>query len=109
MEIKCPKGRQVDGGEIMGAASRRKGGRIERELVRLHAETGVHAERVPLSGAAGGSFGGDIRVDGVGTREVKARKGEGLRDAQHRDQVFRNDGKTARPAAADMVIRPRRP
>ncbi|MBM3560734.1 MAG: hypothetical protein FJX53_12850 [Alphaproteobacteria bacterium] len=34
-----------------GRASRRKGDRIERELVARHVVAGVHAERIPLSGA----------------------------------------------------------
>ncbi len=51
----------------------------------------------------------DVAVAQGGTIETAAREREGLRDAQHREQVFRNDGKTAGPTAADMVIRPRRP
>jgi len=35
----------------MSARERAKGARIERELVHLHEEVGVHAERFPLSGA----------------------------------------------------------
>lgn len=35
----------------MGKASRDKGARREREIVELHREIGVRAERVPLSGA----------------------------------------------------------
>jgi Holliday junction resolvase len=35
-----------------GAGSRRKGDRIERELVALHEGIGVHCERYPLSGAS---------------------------------------------------------
>ncbi|OAZ72408.1 hypothetical protein SRCM100623_00947 [Acetobacter pasteurianus] len=35
----------------MGKASRDKGARRERQIVGLHLEAGVHAERVPLSGA----------------------------------------------------------
>jgi hypothetical protein len=35
----------------MGALSRRKGGRVEREIVKLHQKMGLRAERVPLSGA----------------------------------------------------------
>lgn len=64
---------------MSGARHRRKGSRIEREIVNAHREIGVDAERVPLSGAAGGSFKGDviIRLDG-GDRiligECKARK-----------------------------------
>jgi Holliday junction resolvase len=36
----------------MSAARRRKGARVEREIVERHCALGVHAERVPLSGAA---------------------------------------------------------
>jgi Holliday junction resolvase len=35
-----------------GRASRRKGDGIERELVNLHRELGIHCERYPLSGAS---------------------------------------------------------
>ena len=34
---------------------RQKGLRVEREIVALHIAMGVNAERVPLSGSAGGS------------------------------------------------------
>ena len=57
----------------MSAASRRKGNRIERELVELHRRIGIAAERVPLSGAAGGTFAGDLVLPGIGRAEVKAR------------------------------------
>jgi hypothetical protein len=63
----------------MSKSSRAKGGRIERELVNMHKDIGCHAERVPLSGAAGGSFSGDIDVYPFGREsgplvgEVKAR------------------------------------
>ena len=62
-----------------GKSSRDKGMRVEREIVNELKELGVDAERVPLSGAAGGSFGGDITIsadDPIGklVAEVKARK-----------------------------------
>jgi len=60
----------------MGAFSRNKGNRAERELVRLLQAAGFAGERVPLSGAAHGRFGGDVSVPllGVDRRvEVKAR------------------------------------
>ena len=45
----------------------------------LHREAGIEAERVPLSGAAGGSFAGDVIVAGAMRAEVKARaNGEGF-------------------------------
>jgi hypothetical protein len=61
-------------------AQRDKGARIERELVVLHQAIGVHAERVPLSGAAryqGGSHDVDVYAFGRAAAplvtEVKAR------------------------------------
>jgi Holliday junction resolvase len=65
----------------MGRTSQRKGGRVERELVQLHKDIGIHCERYPLSGASRfrGS-GHDIDVYAHGREqaplvaEVKARK-----------------------------------
>ena len=61
-----------------GKASRDKGCRVEREVVARLRLLGLEAERVPLSGAAGGSYTGDVivRIPGVGELEieVKARK-----------------------------------
>ena len=48
-----------------GRASREKGNRTERAIVRLLQEHGFAAERVPLSGAARGRFGGDETKGGV--------------------------------------------
>jgi len=48
----------------MAKKSRVKGQRNEQAIVALLREAGIQAERVPLSGAAGGSFVGDILVDG---------------------------------------------
>ena len=65
-----------------GRASRQKGKRTERAVVRLLQERGFAAERVPLSGAARGRFGGDVSVPvlGVDRRiEVKCR-GNGFRE-----------------------------
>ncbi len=49
-----------------GRASRQKGDRFERECVALLQAHGIAAERVPLSGAAGGSFSGDLTVPVLG-------------------------------------------
>lgn len=60
----------------MGKKSRNKGNRIERALVAALQDAGFAAERVPLSGAAHGRFGGDVSVPllGIDRRvEVKAR------------------------------------
>lgn len=46
----------------MGKASRDKGLRFERSLVHACQEVGLGAERIPLSGAAGGSFCGDVTI-----------------------------------------------
>jgi hypothetical protein len=64
-----------------GTASRQKGNRAERHLVALLQEAGFAAERVPLSGAAGGKYAGDLSVPLLGidrTVEVKVR-GNGFR------------------------------
>jgi Holliday junction resolvase len=64
-----------------GRASRDKGNRLERSLVHALQNAGFAAERVPLSGAARGRFGGDLSVPllGVDRRvEVKCR-GDGFR------------------------------
>ena len=63
--------------------SKNKGSRVEREIVERHIAIHVEACRVPLSGAAGGHFGGDIwlwppgysqGMDPPLIAEVKARK-----------------------------------
>ena len=64
-----------------GRASRQKGDRTERALVRYLQDRGLAAERVPLSGSVRGRFGGDVSVPllGVDRRvEVKCR-GAGFR------------------------------
>jgi hypothetical protein len=65
---------------MSGAKHRAKGDRVEREIVKLHEEIGIHAERYPLSGASRfrGS-GHDIDIyprdrDAPLVAEVKARK-----------------------------------
>jgi hypothetical protein len=65
-----------------GRRSREKGNRTERALVRFFQDRGFGAERVPLSGAAGGSYLGDLTVPLLGADrlvEVKARA-DGFRE-----------------------------
>jgi hypothetical protein len=45
-----------------GRASRDKGNHAERAIVKFLQERGFAAERVPLSGSAGGSYLGDLTV-----------------------------------------------
>lgn len=49
--------------------SRQKGDRFERACVKELSDLGVWAERVPLSGAAGGTFTDDLYVEVCGVRE----------------------------------------
>lgn len=57
--------------------SRQKGDAFEREVVHAFLAEDVEAQRVPLSGAAGGRFGGDIQAAICGVwqkHECKIRK-----------------------------------
>ncbi|WP_338830179.1 putative PDDEXK endonuclease [Bradyrhizobium sp. 27S5] len=59
-----------------GRASRDKGNRAERAIVKFLQDRGFAAERVPLSGSAGGSFVGDVTIpvlDVDRVAEVKCR------------------------------------
>jgi len=56
----------------MGKASRDKGGRGEREFAAL-----IGGERVPLSGAAGGSYTGDVK--GLGRKWEVKRRADGFK------------------------------
>lgn len=61
---------------MSGRKSRDKGGRTERGVVKALQEQGLAAERVPLSGAAGGRYKADVSVPILGrdvTLEVKCR------------------------------------
>src|SRR3954463_5075532 len=61
-----------------GRASRDKGNRAERANVKFLQERGFAAERVPLSGSAGGSYVGDLTVPILNVDrvvEVKCRAG----------------------------------
>ena len=65
-----------------GRASRQKGNRAERALVHYLQDHGFAAERIPLSGSAGGRFAGDLSVPLLGVDrcvEVKVR-GNGFRE-----------------------------
>ena len=64
----------------MSRMERDKGARIEREIVNRHKAIGVHAERVPMSGASAYTHDADVDVYPFGREagalvgEVKARK-----------------------------------
>lgn len=53
-----------------GKSQRQRGDRFEREVVVDLFNMGVPAKRVPLSGSAGGEFGGDVRADVCGERSI---------------------------------------
>jgi hypothetical protein len=46
----------------MASSSKRKGDAFEREIVALHQKDGIPARKVPLSGAVGGAYVGDVVV-----------------------------------------------
>jgi Holliday junction resolvase len=77
MPRQCRARQQEEDAEMTGGgAPRQKGNRFERAIVRLLQDAGLGAERVPLSGAAGGSYCGDITVPLLGRDlvvEAKAR------------------------------------
>jgi Holliday junction resolvase len=67
---------------MSGRRSRSKGVRIERGIVKVLQASGIAAVRVPLSGAVGGRFAGDIIVPLMGRDlcvEVKSRA-DGFRE-----------------------------
>ena len=67
---------------MSGRRSRSKGARTERSIVNALKASGIVAVRVPLSGAVGGRFGGDIVLPLLGRDlcvEVKWR-GQGFRN-----------------------------
>src|SRR5436305_14152961 len=53
-----------------GRRSRDKGNRAERALVRFLQERGFAAQRIPLSGSAGGRFSGDVSLPLLGIDRV---------------------------------------
>ena len=67
---------------MSGCRLRRKGARTERSIVHALQANGIAAVRVPLSGAVGGRFAGDIILPLMGRDlcvEVKARA-DGFRE-----------------------------
>ncbi len=94
---------------MAGRKHRQKGDRVEREIVKLHTDLGVEAQRVPLSGAAGGRFSGDVDVFLFGSEvaplvaEVKARK-DGSGFVQLERWLGDNDALFLRRNLADPMI-----
>jgi Archaeal holliday junction resolvase (hjc) len=62
-----------------GRSPRQKGNRAERALVKFLQDRGFAAERVPLSGSAGGSYVGDLTVPLLGVDRVVEVKIRGAR------------------------------
>jgi hypothetical protein len=70
------------GSFMSGRRSREKGARTERSIVNALKASGIGAVRVPLSGAVGGRFAGDVVMPLMGRDlcvEVKARS-DGFRE-----------------------------
>lgn len=67
----------------MSSSAKRKGSRVERWVVNQLQDFGLVAWKTPLSGALGGKWSGDVRIesgDMVYRVEVKSRKnGEGFK------------------------------
>lgn len=59
----------------MTSASKAKGSRIEREVRDLHLALDIPAKKMPLSGALGGEYAGDLQIADRFIAEVKSRKG----------------------------------
>ena len=91
----------------MGKPSRDKGLRFEREVVQIFRDRGYCAERVPLSGSAGGSFKGDVTVPVFGAdRKIECK----VRQDGFREFYKWLDGNSAVVVKADrrppMVVLP---
>jgi Holliday junction resolvase len=90
-------------------ASRQKGNRLERAIVRLFQERGFGAERLPLSGSAGGSYRGDISIPLLGVDRIVECK---ARANGFRELYARLDGRDALIVRADrrkpLVVAPMR-
>jgi len=74
-----------------GHASRAKGNRCERAIVRALQDAGFAAERVPLSGSAGGSYCGDLTVPLLGVDRIVEVKVRARGFAQLYDWLERRD------------------
>jgi hypothetical protein len=99
---------------------REKGDKIERELLKMHADIGIKAERVPLSGASRyRGNGADLDVYALGqdeaplVTEVKARaNGEGFTTIERwlsdADALFlrRDQEAPGKPAPPPLVVLP---
>lgn len=53
-----------------GRRNRTRGQEFEREIVKMHRNIGIQAQRVPLSGAAGGAYSDDIDLYVFGPDEA---------------------------------------
>lgn len=90
-----PPFRNQEDEQMPGAGARRKGNRVEREIVDLHRAIDVEAERYPLSGSShfrGSGHDLDLYLfegEPPVKAEVKARKnGEGLAFVEHALEKF---------------------
>lgn len=59
----------------MSSKSRRKGSGYEKEIERGHLALGIQASKMPLSGALGGKYSGDVQIAGLIGECKRRRKG----------------------------------
>lgn len=87
-----------------GRASRDKGNRAERALVKFLQDRGFAAERVPLSGSAGGSYVGDLTIPLLGLDRVVEVKVRGRGFGQLYDWLAGRDMLIVRADRSEPLI-----
>ena len=87
-----------------GRAARDKGSRFERAVVKLLNALGIAAERVPLSGSAGGSFSGDIKAELFGKPFVIEAKARGAGFKQLYDWLEGRDALVLRADRKEALV-----
>jgi hypothetical protein len=87
-----------------GRPSRDKGNRAERAIVRFLQDRGFAAERVPLSGSAGGSYKGDLTIPLAGRDLVAEVKVRGNGFSQLYDWLIGRDALIVRADRRELLV-----
>lgn len=87
-----------------GRSPRDKGNRLERAIVKLLQDAGLGAERVPLSGSAGGSYAGDLTVPILGRDLVVEAKARAKGFARLYSWLEGHDGLVIRADRRDALV-----